>query len=84
VLERIDDVMRKMVKVGERFTRAKGREAALARRFYWKVEASKPKATCGVDIGLVLVSMDPGRGDIILTQQVLRLGEDEFAYWGVD
>ena len=54
------------------------------RAFHWRVGHPHPAATCALDIALVLESLNPVVGRLLLTQQVLRLGEDDFAYWGVD
>ena len=84
VLRKVDEVTRKTVDIGRHFVNKAPNDPARMRRFYWKVDYPHPNVTCALDIGLVLVSVDPTVGNLILAQQVLRSGEDEFIYWGVD
>lgn len=84
VLARVDEVTRNTVEIGQRFLAKPADDASRMKRFYWLVEHPAPSARCALDIALCLVSFDPSKGKLLLTQQVLRLGADEFAYWGVD
>jgi hypothetical protein len=84
ILAKIDEVTRSTVEIGNRFLEKPATDPSRMKRFYWIVEYPAPNVRCALDIGLCLVPFDPSLGNLVLTQQVLRLGEDEFAYWGVD
>lgn len=84
VLARVDEVTRSTVEIGNRFLAKPAADPSRMKRFYWVVEHPDPNVRCALDIGLCLVPFDTSLGNLVLTQQVLRLGEDEFAYWGVD
>lgn len=84
VLAKVDEVTRSTVEIGNRFLAKPAADPSRMKRFYWVVENPAPDVRCALDIGLCLVPFDASLGNLVLTQQVLRLGEDEFAYWGVD
>jgi hypothetical protein len=84
VLARVDEVTRNTVEIGRSFLAKPAEDPSRMKRFYWLVEHPAPSARCALDIALCLVSFDPSKGEFLLTQQVLRIGADDFAYWGVD
>jgi hypothetical protein len=84
LLRRIDDITRRTSRIGQRFISKPLDDPSRMVSFHWMVASPDEETRCALDIGLCLVSPDPTAGRLILAQQVLRLGEDEFVYWGVD
>lgn len=83
VFPKIDGTTRKTAAIGHRFVSKRRNDPSRADSFFWRVERLEGCLTSALAIVLKLVSPNPELGLIGLEQVVLRLGEDEFVYWGV-
>ena len=79
----VDRVTRNTKRIGLDFLAESGEDYVAIDSFHWLVEVPDPKTKSLLNIGLWLVPRDE-RGCIILAQQILRIEENKYVYWGVD
>lgn len=84
VLSRVDEVTQNTVRIGQRFIGKSRSDPSWMSSFHWIVGRPDPCLTCLLYIGLCLVAPSSRPGGWTLAQDVLRVGKDEFVYWGVD
>ncbi len=84
VLRVLDQVMLNTVTIGTRFVRKPSNDPARMASYYWTVDYSHPGFRCALDLSLCLMPVKSQFGRLLLSQQVVRLADDDFAYWGID
>jgi hypothetical protein len=84
VFQKVDEVTKNTSRIGMSFVNDASNELPEIQSFHWLAEVPDQGNGSLLNIELHLVPSDGSYGNIALVQQILRLGEDEFAYWGVD
>lgn len=83
VARKADEVTANTKKIAWEFLELPQDDPARKVGYYWEVEQDQTSPSV-LWIHLCLISPSSDDGLLILGQQILRVGEDEYIYWGVD